>query len=50
MEAEARAILDEGTRPRNIALALREAALECGGLDDLALPSRDDEARVVEFE
>lgn len=34
----------------NIAIALRETALEFGGLDDLAFPPRDDVARAADLE
>ncbi|MDO4899688.1 hypothetical protein [Actinomyces sp.] len=50
VEAEVRHVLDEAAaRPtKNIALALREAALAVGGLD-LELPPRENETRAVDL-
>ena len=39
----------EALNQPNIGVALREAALRHGGLDDLSVPARDDAARFVEF-
>jgi len=49
MEAEARAILEEATRPRNLGLALYEAAQQHGGVD-IIVPPREGEARVADVE
>jgi plasmid stability protein len=49
MEAEARDILTRATRRPHIGLALLYAARETGGVDDLAVPERTDDARAVDF-
>lgn len=52
MEAEVRAILTDAVAPRrkSIAAALREVALEYGGVDELPVPSRDERQRSIDFE
>ncbi|WP_017614893.1 FitA-like ribbon-helix-helix domain-containing protein [Nocardiopsis salina] len=50
MEAEVRDILTKAVRRPHIGLALMRAAQGVGGVDDLPVPERDDEARAVEFE
>lgn len=48
MEAEARRLIEEGTRPHNIALALYEATRE-HAVDDFPLQPREGEARYADF-
>lgn len=48
MEAEARQLIEEGTRPRNLALALYDATRDLGG-SEIPIPSREGEARYVDF-
>lgn len=48
MEAEARKIIEDGTRPHNIALALYEATRERAAIE-LPIPPRDGEARFADF-
>lgn len=50
MEAEAREILTRATEPANIAAALRHAALSVGGVEDIAIPARNEPARWATFE
>lgn len=50
MEAEARAILTKAVKRPHIGLALRAAAEDAGGIEDLPIPARDDVARAVRFE
>lgn len=47
MEAEARDILTRAARRPHIGLALRRAAQEVGGVEDLPVPDRADQARAV---
>lgn len=49
MEAEARRILTEATDQPHIGLALLAAAERVGGIEDLPVPVRDDEARTADF-
>lgn len=49
MEAEVRDILTKAARRPHIGRALMQAALDVGGIDDLALPDRTDVARAVDF-
>lgn len=49
MEAEVRDILTRAARRPNIAVALMEAVREVGGIEELPLPERRDEARAVDF-
>lgn len=48
MEAEARRLIDEGTKPSNLGLALYEGSREFGGAD-LEIPAREGHARVAEL-
>lgn len=50
MEAEARDILTNAVRRPHIGLALMKAAQDAGGVDDLPIPDRTDDARAVDFE
>lgn len=50
MEAEVREILTKAARRPHIGLALLSAARDVGGVDELAIPTRDDVARAVDFE
>jgi plasmid stability protein len=50
MEAEARDILTHGVQRPHIGMALMRAGQELGGVDELRVPARDDEARSVDFE
>ncbi|MBE3000178.1 Arc family DNA-binding protein [Nocardiopsis sp. HNM0947] len=50
MEAEVRDILTKATCRPHIGLALMRAAQDVGGVDDLPVPERNDDARAVEFE
>lgn len=47
MEAEARSILTDAVRPKNIGVALYEASREAAA--EIPIPPRDDEARAVSF-
>lgn len=49
MEAEARELIERGTEPSNIAVALLGAARAVGGIDALPVPARDDTARVADL-
>lgn len=49
MEAEARDILTRAARRPHIGVALLRAAREVGGVDDLVVPERTDDARAVDF-
>ncbi|GMA29553.1 FitA-like ribbon-helix-helix domain-containing protein [Arenivirga flava] len=51
MEAEARILIEAGTSApvANIGLALLAAVGAVGGVDELPLPGRDDEARTADF-
>lgn len=49
MEAEVRDILTRAARRPNIAVALMEAVREVGGIEELPVPERRDEARAVDF-
>lgn len=49
MEAEARDILTRGTRRPHVGLALFRAVQEVGGIDDLPLPERRDDARAADL-
>lgn len=51
MEAEARDLIERGTRSStpHIGLALLQAARGVGGVEDLPVPERDDDARMVDF-
>lgn len=49
LEAYVRALLAREARRPNIGIALMRAAAQAGGFDELALPTRDDAARVVEL-
>lgn len=50
MEAEVREILTRSAQRPHVGLALMQAASEVGGVDDLPIPRRIDEARAVDFE
>lgn len=50
MEAEVRDILTKAAQRPHIGLALLSAARRVGGTDQLAIPARDDVARVVDLE
>ncbi len=50
MEAEVRDILSRAVSRPHIGIALFEAARAIGGVDDLVVPGREDEARAVDFE
>ena len=50
MEAEVREILTRSAHRPHIGLALLQAARDAGGVDDLVVPDRNDEARAVDFE
>jgi plasmid stability protein len=50
MEAEVRDILTKAARRPNIGVALMRAVQDVGGVDDLPVPQRDDDARAVDFE
>lgn len=50
MEAEVRDILTQASSRPHIGLALLGAARSVGGVDELPIPERVDEARSVEFE
>lgn len=51
MEAEVRDILTEAARrTQHIGVALLNAAQDVGGVEELPIPTRDDVARVVDFE
>lgn len=49
MEAEVRDILTRAARRPNIAVALMEAVRDVGGIEELPVPERRDEARAVDF-
>jgi plasmid stability protein len=49
MEAEVREILTQASTRQHIGLALLEAARATGGVEELRIPERADEARRVEF-
>lgn len=49
MEAEVRDILTRASSRPHIGLALLEAARVAGGVDELPIPERSDEARSVDF-
>lgn len=49
MEAEVRDILTRAASRPHVGLALLEAARAVGGVEDLAIPSRSDAARGVDF-
>ncbi|NHT16487.1 toxin-antitoxin system [Cellulomonas sp. IC4_254] len=49
MEAEARDILTRAARRPHIGVALLRAARQVGGVDDLVVPERTDDARAVDF-
>lgn len=49
MEAEVRDILTRASSRPHIGLALLEAARATGGVDELPIPERSDEARSVDF-
>lgn len=49
MEAEVREILTREARRPHIGMALWAAAQEVGGVEDLCIPGRRDEARAVDF-
>jgi plasmid stability protein len=49
MEAEVREILTQASKRPHIGLALLEAARATGGVEELHIPERADEARRVEF-
>lgn len=49
MEAEARDILTRGTRRPHIGLALLRAVQDVGGVEDLPVPQRTDQARAVDL-
>lgn len=49
MEAEVRDILTRAARRPNIGLALMRAAQEAGGVEDLAIPDREEPARAADF-
>ena len=49
MEAEVRHILTTAARRPHIGLALRQVALDSGGVEDLLIPERADVARAVDF-
>lgn len=49
MEAEVREILIEAATRPNIGLALLRAAQATGGIEQLPIPERCDNARAVEF-
>jgi len=50
MEAEIRDILTQAALRPHIGLALLQAARSVGGVEELPIPERVDEARSVEFE
>lgn len=50
MEAEVRDILTRASSRPHIGVALLEAARAAGGIDELLIPERSDEARSVDFE
>lgn len=50
MEAEVRDILTKAARRPHIGVALLDVARDVGGVDELPIPTRDDVARVVNFE
>ncbi|HLT67144.1 MAG TPA: Arc family DNA-binding protein [Microbacterium sp.] len=50
MEAEVRDILTKAAQRPHIGLALLSAARGVGGMDQLAIPARDDVARAVDLE
>ena len=49
MEAEVRDILTRAAHRPNIGLALMRVAQEVGGIEDLAIPERDEPARAADF-
>lgn len=49
MEAEVRDILTRAANRPHIGLALLRATQEVGGIDDLPVPERTDQARAVNF-
>lgn len=49
MEAEVRDILTRAAHRPHIGLALLSVAQEVGGVDELAIPARDDVARAADF-
>ncbi|WP_437177639.1 FitA-like ribbon-helix-helix domain-containing protein [Corynebacterium stercoris] len=48
MEAEARHLLDDGTKPPNLGLALYEASRDIGGVH-LQIPPREGRARAADL-
>ena len=50
MEAEVRDILTKAARRPHIGMALLAAAQEVGGVEELDVPERSDDARAVDFE
>jgi len=50
MEAEVRDILTKAARRPHIGMALFSAAQAVGGVEDLPIPMRNDQARAVDFE
>ena len=50
MEAEVRDILTKAARRPHIGMALLSVARDVGGVDELPVPTRDDVARVADFE
>lgn len=49
MEAEVREILTNAATRPNIGVALLQAGQSVGGVDELPVPDRADDARVVDF-
>jgi len=49
MEAEVRDLLTKAARRPHIELAFMHAAQEAGGIDDLPVPERTDDARAVDL-
>jgi len=50
MEAEVRDILTKAARRPHIGMALLAAAQDIGGVEELDIPERSDDARAVDFE
>lgn len=50
MEAEARRILEDGTKPSNTAVDIFRMVRENGGIGDIPIPPREDDARFVDFQ
>lgn len=49
MEAEVRDILSRAARRPGLGAALLQASAEVGGFDEIQVPDRADQARVVDF-